>query len=32
VVKLSDKKIRWIVRHCYIEKDVSTKKAARIYE
>ena len=31
VVKLSDRKIRWIVRHCYIEKDVSTKEAARIY-
>jgi len=31
VVKLSKRKIRWIVRHCYIERDVSTKEAARIY-
>ena len=30
-VKLSDRKIRWIVRHCHIKKDVSTKEAARIY-
>ena len=31
MVKLSDRKIRWIVRHCYIEGDVSTKEAARIH-
>ncbi len=31
MVKLSDRKIRWIVRHCYIERDVSTREAARIY-
>ena len=31
MVKLSKRKIRWIVRHCYIERDVSTKEAARIY-
>jgi transposase InsO family protein len=31
VVKLSDRKIRWIVRHCYIDKDVSAREAARIY-
>jgi len=31
VVKLSDRKIRWIVRHCHREKDVSTKEAAGIY-
>jgi len=31
VVKLSDRKIRWIVRHSHIKKDVCTKEAARIY-
>ena len=30
-VKLSDRKIRWIVTHCHIRKDVSTKEAAVIY-
>ncbi|GEM_PF-3874703 len=31
MVKLSDRKIRRIVRHCHIKKDGSTKEAARIY-
>ncbi len=31
MVKLSDRKIRWIVTHCHIKRDVSTKEAAQIY-
>ena len=31
MVKLSDKKIRWIVKHCNEIGDVSTKKAVEIY-
>ena len=31
MVKLSDKKIRWIVKHCYDIGDVGTKEAAEIY-
>ncbi len=27
VVKLSDRKIEWIVRHCYIEENVNTREA-----
>ena len=31
MTKLTDKKIRWIVRHCAVIEDFSTKEAAQIY-